>query len=90
MDMAFPSVPATWRFAAAVPAVVTAAVRRAIAEQEPGATVVSIEALPRGCWPRRWRVPGSRAMLAACFASVALLLSIVGTYGVLSFLVRQR
>ena len=71
------------------PALVAAAVRRAVAEQEPGATVVSIEALPHLLAAPLAR-PRFQSMLSACFASLALLLSMVGTYGMLSFLVRQR
>ena len=71
------------------PAAVTAAVRRAVADQEPGATVVSIEALPHLLAAPLAR-PRFQSTLAAGFASLALLLSIVGTYGMLSFLVRQR
>jgi putative ABC transport system permease protein len=71
------------------PALVTAAVRRAIVDQEPGATVVSIEALPHLLAAPLAR-PRFQSVLAGTFASLALLLSMVGTYGMLSFLVRQR
>jgi ABC-type antimicrobial peptide transport system permease subunit len=56
---------------------------------EPGATVVSIEALTHLLAAPLAR-PRFQTALVACFAALALLLSVVGTYGTLSFFVRQR
>src|SRR4029450_10328846 len=58
-------------------------------EQEPGATVVSIETVPHLLAAPLAR-PRFQSVLAGSFATLARLLSMVGTYGVLSFLVRQR
>ena len=71
------------------PAVLAAAIRQAVATQEPGATVVSIERLTHLLAAPLAR-PRFQAALVACFAALALLLSVVGTYGTLSFFVRQR
>jgi putative ABC transport system permease protein len=71
------------------PASVPGAIRRAVADQEPGAAVVFIEPLPHLLAAPLAR-PRFQTTLAACFAVFAVLLSVVGTYGVLSFLVRQR
>jgi putative ABC transport system permease protein len=71
------------------PASVAAAIRRAVAEREPGAAVVSVESLPHLLAAPLAR-PRFQTTLVACFAALALLLSVVGTYGMLSFLVRQR
>jgi predicted lysophospholipase L1 biosynthesis ABC-type transport system permease subunit len=65
------------------------AIRRAVAEQEPGATVVRMDSLPRLLSAPLAR-PRFQTTLAAGFAALALLLSLLGTYGLLSFLVRQR
>jgi putative ABC transport system permease protein len=71
------------------PALVADAIRRALAEREPGAVVVNVEPLPRLLATPLAR-PRFQATLAACFAALALLLSVVGAFGVLSFMVRQR
>jgi putative ABC transport system permease protein len=71
------------------PASVAGAIRRAVADQEPGAAVVSIEPLPHLLAAPLAR-PRFQTALVACFAALALLLSVVGTYGTLSFFVRQR
>ena len=71
------------------PASVAGAIRRAVADQEPGAAIVSLEALPRLLAAPLAR-PRFQTALVACFAGLALVLSVVGTYGTLSFLVRQR
>jgi predicted permease len=71
------------------PASVTGAIRRAVADQEPGAAVVSLELLPHLLAAPLAR-PRFQTALVACFAALALLLSVVGTYGTLSFFVRQR
>jgi putative ABC transport system permease protein len=71
------------------PAAVTGAIRRAVAGQEPGAAIVRIESLPHLLAAPLAR-PRFQTTLAGCFAAMALLLSVVGTYGMLSFLIRQR
>jgi putative ABC transport system permease protein len=71
------------------PASVAGAIRRAVADQEPGAAVVRIESVPHLLAVPLAR-PRFQTTLAACFAALALLLSVVGTYGTLSFFVRQR
>ena len=71
------------------PVATAGAIRRAVAEQEPGATVVRIDSLPSLLSAPLAR-PRFQTALAAGFAALALLLSLLGTYGLLSFLVRQR
>ena len=71
------------------PALVVGAIRRALADREPGAVVVNVEPLPRLLATPLAR-PRFQATLAACFAVLALLPSVVGAFGVLSFMVRQR
>ncbi len=71
------------------PASLAATIRRAVANREPGATVVSIEPLTHLLAAPLAR-PRFQTTLVACFAALALLLSVVGTYGTLSFYVRQR
>jgi predicted lysophospholipase L1 biosynthesis ABC-type transport system permease subunit len=71
------------------PAVLAAAIRQAVTTEEPGATVVSIEALTHLLAAPLAR-PRFQAALVACFATLAMVLSVVGTYGTLSFFVRQR
>jgi putative ABC transport system permease protein len=71
------------------PAPVAGAIRRAVADQEPGAAVVGIESVPHLLAAPLAR-PRFQTTLAACFAALALLLSVIGTYGTLSFFVRQR
>jgi putative ABC transport system permease protein len=60
-----------------------------MADKEPGAAVVSIDPLPHLLAAPLAR-PRFQTTLAGCFGALALLLSVVGTYGMLSFLVRQR
>jgi predicted lysophospholipase L1 biosynthesis ABC-type transport system permease subunit len=88
-EQGIPVTPAYLAVRGSSSAVVTGAIRRAVADQEPGAAVVSIESLPRLLAAPLAR-PRFQATLAACFAAVAVLLSVVGTYGILSFLIRQR
>ncbi len=71
------------------PVPAAAAIRRAVAEQEPSATVMSIRSLP-GLLAAPLARPRFQTTLAGCFGAVALGLSLVGAYGVLSFMVRQR
>ena len=71
------------------PVVLAAAIRQAVATEEPGATVVSSQPLTHLLAAPLAR-PRFQAALVACFAALALLLSVVGTYGTLSFFVRQR
>jgi putative ABC transport system permease protein len=71
------------------PASATGAIRRAVADQEPGAAVVSIEPLPDLLAAPLAR-PRFQTVIVAGFATLALLLSVVGTYATLSFFVRQR
>jgi putative ABC transport system permease protein len=71
------------------PATLAATIRRAVANREPGATLVSIVPLAHLLAAPLAR-PRFQTTLAWCFAALALLLSVVGTYGTLSFFVRQR
>jgi putative ABC transport system permease protein len=73
----------------ATPATVAGAIREAVAHGEPGATVVSVTPLPRLLAAPLAR-PRFQSVLVASFALVSLVLSLVGTYGTLSFFVRQR
>jgi predicted permease len=65
------------------------AVARAIANQEPGAAVLSLTPLPSLLAAPLAR-PRFQSALVASFAGLALTLAVVGTYGTLSFFVRQR
>ena len=71
------------------PATVAGSIRRAVADLEPAATVMSVIPLPRLLAGPLAR-PRFQSALVACFAGLALVLSVVGTYGTLSFFVRQR
>lgn len=71
------------------PDAVAGSIRRAVADLEPAATVVSVTPLPRLLAVPLAR-PRFQSALVACFAGLALVLSVVGTYGTLSFFVRQR
>jgi ABC-type antimicrobial peptide transport system permease subunit len=64
-------------------------IRRIVAEEEPGAAVVGITSLPRLLDAPLAR-PRFQSALIGAFALLALALSIVGTYAVLAFFVRQR
>jgi putative ABC transport system permease protein len=70
-------------------AVVANSIRQAIAEKEPGAAVVSVEPLSQLLAAPLAR-PRFQMTLVTCCAAVALVLSLVGTYGALSYLVHQR
>jgi putative ABC transport system permease protein len=71
------------------PATVAGAIRKAIADEEPGAAVVSVTPLPRLLAAPLAR-PRFQTALVAFFAILGLVLALVGTYGTLSFFVRQR
>jgi putative ABC transport system permease protein len=71
------------------PSSAAAAIRRAVADLEPGAAVVSIEHLSDLLAAPLAR-PRFQTDLVVCFATLALFLSVVGTYATLSFFVRQR
>jgi putative ABC transport system permease protein len=71
------------------PSSAAVAIRRAVADQEPGAAVVSIEPLQRLLAAPLAR-PRFQTALVTSFAALAVFLSLVGTYGTLSFFVRQR
>jgi putative ABC transport system permease protein len=65
------------------------ALRSAMANQEPGAVLVNVNELPRLLSAPLSR-PRFQTTLAGCFAALALMLSVVGTYALVSLLVRQR
>jgi putative ABC transport system permease protein len=71
------------------PATVAGSIRRAVGDRESGAVVVTVTPLPRLLAAPLAR-PRFQAALVACFAALALVLSVVGTYGTLSFFVHQR
>ncbi len=71
------------------PDAVAGSIRRAVADLEPAATVVSVTPLRRLLAVPLAR-PRFQSALVTCFAGLALVLSVVGTYGTLSFFVRQR
>jgi putative ABC transport system permease protein len=71
------------------PSAVAGAIRRAVSDLEPGTAVVSIAPLVRLLAAPLAR-PRFQTTLVGAFAGLALTLSIVGTYGTLSFVVRHR
>jgi putative ABC transport system permease protein len=68
---------------------VASTVARAVADAEPGAAVVSLAPLSTLLATPLAR-PRFQAALVTAFAVLAVILSVVGVYGVLSFFVRQR
>ncbi len=71
------------------PAAFAATLRRTVAQEEPGAALLGITPLPRLLAAPLAR-PRFQSALSAAFALLGLLLSVVGTYAVLAFSVRQR
>ncbi|MGH7577608.1 MAG: FtsX-like permease family protein [Longimicrobiales bacterium] len=68
---------------------VASTIRRVISEEEPSASIVGITPLP-GLLSAPLARPRFQSALIASFASLGLILCIVGTYGALAFFVRQR
>jgi putative ABC transport system permease protein len=68
---------------------VAGAIRRAVSNEDPGSKVIGITPLPRLLAAPLVR-PRFQFTLIASFAILGLLLSVVGTYGVLAFFVGQR
>ena len=71
------------------PGMVAGSIRQAVADLEPGAAVVSIESLPDLLAAPLAR-PRFQTTLVVCFAVISVSLSLVGTCGMLSFVIRQR
>jgi putative ABC transport system permease protein len=84
-----PLSPAVLAIRGDAPTITVGALRSAIAHDEPGAALVSVNELPRLLSAPLSR-PRFQTTLAASFAALALMLSVVGTYGLISLLVRQR
>ena len=68
---------------------IAGALRAAVADEEPGAAIVAITPLP-GLLAAPLARPRFQSALTGVFALLGLVLCVIGTWGVLSFFVRQR
>jgi putative ABC transport system permease protein len=71
------------------PTSIAGVIRQALMKEEPGAAVTSVTPLPRLLAAPLAR-PRFQSALITSFGTLGFVLSVIGTYGVLAFFVRQR